>query len=223
MTSTSADTPPAREHQRWNPLGPVGGSATRHIAQLQRGYREDRPDAVAALARIRRGAGRSPGEVPDLWGLTGTELLYAAAPGWGESTRMVRAENAMHVAVTLWALHQQSHREAGMHQAGGPELGGAVRRLMPDGDIDEPIRKRFVRAATASSLDVLAQRLREIVVLLRVNAVPLDYGVLAEQLFQWQQPGGPAQVHRAWGRSFHSYRPKPADIPDTGATDKDPE
>jgi CRISPR system Cascade subunit CasB len=207
-------------------LGPVGASVTKHIDQLQRGYRQDRPDAVAALARIRRGAGKPPGQTPDLWGLTGTELLYAAAPDWGESARMIRAENAMHVAVTLWALHQQSHREADMHQTGGAELGGAVRRLMPDGDIDEPIRKRFVRAATASSLDVLAQRLREIVLLLRANAIPLDYGVLAERLFQWQQPGGQAQVHRTWGRSFHSYRPKPAagtDTPDTGVTDKEPE
>src|SRR5262249_42686490 len=135
----------------------------------------------------------------------------------------VRAENAMHVAVTLWALHQQSHREADMHQTGGPGLGAAVRRSMPDNDIDKPIRKRFVRAATSSSLDVLAQRLREIVVLLRAEAIPLDYGLLAEQLFQWQQPGGPAQVHRAWGRSFHSYRPKPTGIPDPGDTDKDSE
>src|SRR5262249_34285892 len=138
MTSTSATSPSARENQRGISLGPVGGSAAQHIAQLQRGYRQDRPGAVAALARIRRGAGKPPGEIPDLWGLTGTDLLFIAAPGWGEGARMVRAENAMHVAVTLWALHQQSHREADMHQTGGPGLGAAVRRSMPDNDIDKP-------------------------------------------------------------------------------------
>jgi CRISPR system Cascade subunit CasB len=200
----------------------VGEAVTAHIGRLQYGYRNDRPEAVAALARIRRGAGKPAGEIPDLWGLTGTEQLYAA--GWSE-TRTTQAENAVHTAVTLWALHQQSHRAADMHVAGGPELGSAVRRLMPDAELDEPTRKRFVRAGTASSLNVLAQRLRDLVLLLRREAIPLDYGLLADQLFQWQQPGGHGQVHRSWGRSFHAHRPSAverAEEPDTTDTDKDP-
>jgi CRISPR system Cascade subunit CasB len=135
-----------------------------HIGPLQAGYLSDRPDAVAALARIRRGAGKPINAVPDLWGLTGTDPLHE---GIRAEPQITRAENAVHISVTLWALHQQSRRDAPMHVAGGRQLGRAVRELMPTGEVDEPIRQRFVRVGTAGSLDVLAQRLRDIVLLLR--------------------------------------------------------
>ncbi|WP_416223442.1 type I-E CRISPR-associated protein Cse2/CasB [Streptomyces hygroscopicus] len=59
------------------------------------------------------------------------------------------------------------------------------------------------RADTAPHLPALAQRLREIVVLLRREDISLDYSMLAEQLYRWQLPGGRQIVRRAWGRSFH--------------------
>ncbi|MGW0789789.1 type I-E CRISPR-associated protein Cse2/CasB [Streptomyces sp. NPDC002911] len=173
------------------------------IRGLQRGYQKDHPGAVATLARIRRGAGRPAGVVPHLWGLIGVENLYERH--WRESDAE-QAENAVYLAATLWALHQQGHRDADMHVKDGHGLGRAVRRLMDDVVIDEAIRKRFVRAATASSLDALAVRLRELVLLMRAADVAMDYGVLAGQLYRWQRPGGRADVHRMWGRSFHSYR-----------------
>ncbi|WUX13296.1 type I-E CRISPR-associated protein Cse2/CasB [Streptomyces sp. NBC_01439] len=165
---------------------------------------------MQALARLRRGVGRQPTETPDLWGMVGVEAFHTAylarrgRPA-GEAETL-RAERSAHAAVTLWAVHQQSNRSRGMHVAGGPSLGTAVRRLMSGTDADDPVRKRLVRAGTASSLDVLAQRLRDLVTLLRAAEVPLDYGLLAEQLDQWQRPGGPGQVRQAWGRSFHAYR-----------------
>jgi CRISPR system Cascade subunit CasB len=208
MTTHHTD-PPALPARRRKPLGPVGTTVAAHIQRLQNGYRHDRPDAVAALARIRRGAGKPAGAMPDLWGLTGTEQLYANITDWSE-TRTCQAEDAIYIAVTLWALHQQSHVGADMHVAGGPELGSAVRRLMPDTEMDEPVRKRFVRAGAAPSVAVLAQRLRELVTLLRREAIPLDYGLLGDQLFQWQQLNGQTDIHRSWGRSFHAYCLPPA-------------
>lgn len=187
-------------------LGLVGATVSEHINVLQRGYLDDRADAVAALARMRRGVGKPYGTMPELWGLTGMEALYEVRTLSEERT--VRAEEAAHTALTLWALHQQSHRQNRMHQTDGPELGAAVRRLMPGSELDEPTRKRFVRAGTASSLPILAQRLRDIVLLLRRDGIPLDYGLLADQLEQWQQPGGLDRVRRSWGRSFHAYRPQ---------------
>ncbi|MGI5528642.1 type I-E CRISPR-associated protein Cse2/CasB [Streptomyces syringium] len=197
-------------------LGLVGATVSEHINVLQRGYLADRADAVAALARMRRGVGKPYGTMPELWGLTGMEALYEVRTLSEERT--IRAEEAAHTALTLWALHQQSHRQNRMHQADGPELGAAVRRLMPGTELDEPTRKRFVRAGTASSLPILAQRLRDIVLLLRRDGIPLDYGLLADQLEQWQQPGGLDRVRRSWGRSFHAYRPQAAD---GGATQAD--
>ncbi|MDY0810826.1 type I-E CRISPR-associated protein Cse2/CasB [Kitasatospora purpeofusca] len=197
-------------------LGRAGAATRDHIGQLQRGYRADEAAAVARVAQIRRGAGRPIGALPELWGLTGLERLY---PQGRTGSSDALAENAMHTAVTLWSLHQQSHRETGMHRTSGPQLGGAVRQLMPADDIDEPLRKRFVRAGAAPTFDILAQRLREIVVLLRREAVPLDYGLLADQLYRWQLPDGRGEVNRSWGRSFHAYR-RPRSTTDGTSADR---
>lgn len=221
--TTSPPAPPAATLPPTRPGVAVGEAARAHIARLQHGYCNDRPDAVAAVARIRRGAGKAANELPDLWGLIGTETLYEAGL---DEARLIRAEQAVHTAVTLWALHQQSQRTAPMHLPGGPGLGDAVRRLMPDGELDEAVRRRFVRAGTASTLDVLAQRLRDLVVLLRRAEIPLDYGLLAEQLYWWQSPAGRGAVHRAWGRGFHAHRPGSAgdggETPQPAATGETP-
>lgn len=188
----------------------VGDVAGEYVAELQRGYLADNSAAVALLAQLRRGAGKLPQDVPELWGVTGTERLYQRQEGL-YGTEASRAEAALFLAVTLYALHQQSRSE-GMHQP-GVELGAAVRRLMYErlntfDQMDEPIRRRFVRVGAAATPDTLAYRLREIVSLLRGEAIPLDYARLARHLYQAQLPGGLQQVRRQWGRSFHAYRPR---------------
>jgi CRISPR system Cascade subunit CasB len=205
-----AATSPARPRPS---LGTVGTVVGQEVERLQRGYLQDHSTAVAALARLRRGAGKDAATIPDLWGLIDTQDLYD-----DPALRHQDAENAVYVAATLWSLHQQS-RGTGMHTPGGNELGAAVRRLMPAGEILDPIRKRFVRAGTAPTLTVLAARLREITVLLRGQDISLDYALLADQLYQWQRSGGPDQVRRSWGRSFHAYRPKPDSDPTTTQAD----
>ncbi len=222
MTTTSAPPAATPVHQR------VAELAATHIGPWQEGYLHDRSQAVAALARLRRGAGREAGEMPDLWSLIDTDALYTPATGTralGEQ-ELVRAENALHAALALWAFHQQSrgtpmHRRHTRERPGG--LGAAVRRLMPADGIDEPVRKRLVRAGTAPDLVSLTQRLRDIVALLRREDIPLDYALLAGQLYCWQWPDGPAAVRRRWGRSFHEQRrPRPAsDENTTPDTDKD--
>ncbi|WP_327328703.1 type I-E CRISPR-associated protein Cse2/CasB (plasmid) [Streptomyces sp. NBC_01210] len=194
----------------------VARLAADHIDVLQRGYLADQSHAVAALARLRRGAGRDAGQLPDLWTLIETGPLHQTPDGVRpmSESELVRAEDALHVALTLYALHQQSRR-SGMYQADRSDrrrgLGAAVRRMMKSGEIDEPLRKRLVRAGTAPDLPALAQRLRDIVVLLRRGDIELDYALLAGQLYTWQWPGGADAVRREWGRSFHAWYDKPKD------------
>ncbi|MGF1344512.1 type I-E CRISPR-associated protein Cse2/CasB [Streptomyces flavovirens] len=216
MTTVTAPPTPRKQ---------VARLAAQHLATLQRGYLADQSREVAALARLRRGAGREAGQLPDLWSLIDTGPLHAPLDGARplNENELVRAEDALHVALTLWALHQQS-RPTGMHQADRQDsrrgLGTAVRRMMKPGEIDEPLRKRLVRAGTAPDLATLALRLRDIVVLLRREDIPLDYALLAGQLYTWQWPGGADIVRREWGRSFHARHDKsaaqqPADDPPT--------
>lgn len=207
LIATDGSAEPRRRDHRSTVRESVRETTNTRILNLQRGYLADRPDAVAALARIRRGAGKPINTVPDLWGLTATDELYTDLTKRGEA-ELTRAENAAHIAVTLWSLHQQSRRDSPMHVPGGAQLGRAVRDLMPRDEIDEPLRRRFVRVATASSLEVLAQRLRDLVLVLRQQAQAMDYAVLAEQIYRWQLPDERASVRRDWGRNFHA-RPQP--------------
>ncbi|QEU90555.1 type I-E CRISPR-associated protein Cse2/CasB [Streptomyces kanamyceticus] len=202
-------------------LGSVGTLVDGQIRRLQQGHLADRSDAVATLARLRRGAGRAPMAVPDLWALIDlTEL--SADPQFSGEAAQTRAQNATYAALTLWALHQQS-RQRPMHRRDGLGLGGAVRRLMPGNEIDDPVRKRFVRVGAAPTWDALAVRLREVVTLLRREEISLDYALLADQLHTWQYPHRRAAVRDAWGRSFHAYRPQtstPTDGADNSAVDE---
>lgn len=205
MTTTTAPSTVGSVRTR------VAELAATRITLWQNGYLRDNSKDVAALARLRRGAGRDAGDLPDLWALVDTSPLHARVEGvrpLGEE-ELVRAEDALHAALTLWALHQQS-RGACMHRPHTYQrptgLGAAVRRLMLPDTIDEPVLKRLVRAGTAPDLTALSQRLRDLVVLLRRADIPLDYGLLAGQLYQWQWPDGAAVVRREWGRSFHAFR-----------------
>ncbi|SIO89888.1 type I-E CRISPR-associated protein Cse2/CasB [Nocardiopsis sp. JB363] len=195
-------------------LKAVGKAVDERIRRLQGGYLRDESAAVATLAKIRRGAGKTIEEVPELVGLTIDHDFYETFDV--HDPRTPDAESAVHEALTLYALHQQSKREAGMHKR-GREFGSAVRRLMPAGDIDEPLRKRFVQAQTASSRSTRLDRLRGIVQLLRTEDVPLDYGLLADQLFDSHTPAGAERVRRTWGRGFQAYRPERS----TGDSPKD--
>ncbi|MFD9208713.1 type I-E CRISPR-associated protein Cse2/CasB [Streptomyces sioyaensis] len=190
------------------------------ITPLQKGYLADQSSSVARLAQLRRGAGKEFQQVPDLWGRMDLSALYQEPDHGSRSLRegeLTWAEDALHIAVTLWASHQQSRRGA-MHWPDSKDrltgLGAAVRQLVPPDDRGEPIRKRFVRVGTAATLRELAERLRGLVVLLRGEDIALDYALLAGQLYAWQRPDGRDEVRRAWGRSFQAYRPR-------GAADND--
>ncbi|MGW5876009.1 type I-E CRISPR-associated protein Cse2/CasB [Nocardiopsis terrae] len=197
-------------------LGNVGTAVDERVRQLQTGYLKDLSESVATLAKLRRGAGRTIEEAPELVGLTTNEAFYEHFPL--DHPRIDDAEAAVHEALTLYALHQQSKREKGMHRR-GHELGAAVRRLMPSGDIDEPLRKRFVQAQTANDPRIRIDRLRAIVTLLRGEDLPLDYGLLADQLYDSRTRAGAERVRRSWGRGFQAYRAAKAEPAD--GQDKD--
>ncbi|MET7639612.1 type I-E CRISPR-associated protein Cse2/CasB [Streptomyces sp. NPDC005438] len=200
--TTSSPAPTSSRRDAYEP-GLVERTVHEFLSSLQRGYLADEASAVSRLAQLRRGAGKAPEEVPELFGLTGTERLYTEG-GRGRSSK--HAPVAVHLAVTLYALHQQSQRSHRMHVP-GRRLGGAVRALMPPGEIDEALRRRFVRVAGADSANVLAYRLRDVVLLLRRAGEPLDYARLADQLERALDSGKRLQVRQEWGREFHSWRP----------------
>lgn len=203
MTITTSAA--AHDGKRPFALGWVGSVVDEQITSIQREFtRWHGSTAVGTLARLRRGAGKRIEDVPELCDLT-CEPLYSDDRPLPDH-EIEPAEYAAHTALTLYALHQQSHRDMGMHQP-GIDLGEAVRRLMPGSEIDERIRERFVKTRRAP-LDALPVRLRELVTLLRgaSPAIPLDYARLADQLYHAKRTGGLRAVRLQWGRGFQAYR-----------------
>ena len=58
----------------------------------------------AQLADLRRGVGRTPGELPELWGAFLQDMPEELQSATGNPTY---AEWAIYLALTLYALHQQ--------------------------------------------------------------------------------------------------------------------
>ena len=183
---------------------------------LQARYLDNESRARGELAALRRGASRSPGELPEIWELTRVEVPDGAgdAPTWEEI--------AVHTAMTLYAVHQQSRTE---HMfSPGVGLGSAARRLIGSPDEENPsARARFNALVTSTTVAELRHHLRGFVSLLRARGFALDHAMLADDVLRFQQPGGAKKVRLAWARQYYSLpaESQPADgtVP---ASDADP-
>ena len=159
----------------------------------------------AQLANLRRGIGRKPGDMPELWGMLFAEMPEEMLSQNGQPTR---EEWAIYTALTLYALHQQGSKisEQNMHAAEKPEnrLGRAVARLVKDEENDrERIARRFNAFATADDMLTAAHHLRGLIQLLRAEEIPLDYVHLAENLYDFQNPDFRPSVRLEWGQDFY--------------------
>lgn len=180
-------------------LGLVGAVVARRVTGLQAQLlRPGGPNsaAVAALARLRRAAGKPPGTVLEA-------LQYTVADEFITADEAVtdRREQAAHLAMTLYALHQQA-RSQPMHVP-GRGVGTALRGLHtgPVDQVPTPLGRRLAMLGTANHVDELSHHLRGVVQLLRAGAVPLDYGRLGDDLDRWQRDPNPVQLR--WGRDFY--------------------
>ncbi len=159
----------------------------------------------AALARLRKGIGHAPGELPQLW-----DVWLAGLPEemYSKTGQPTREEWAVYIALTLFALHQQGKEEA-MHQHKGPSLGTAVAGLVEDqNDRDrndlERNWKRLVAVMQAMDIQGAAYHLRGLVQLLKGKGISLDYAVLAGDLYDCQFAESRQKVGLRWGQDYFS-------------------
>lgn len=207
MTTVEIEQPESPTRVPWiRRRAELGDHVARTISGLQERLLRDapRPEAVSALARLRRGIGRDPGfdytlerylEVP--------EHLLGYRPA--DDSQAADSEHAVHDAVTLYALHQQSRRER-MH-IDGRGLGWALAGLVRESTGPDGVRRRFAALGTASTYHESIYHLRSLITMLREHQIPLDYGLLADDLRTLRQPSGRAKMQAAWGREFFRSRP----------------
>lgn len=175
------------------------GHWTSHAGQPSRPPGEE-------LAALRRGAGKEAGSVPEMWPFYETvvdeEYLVGRNRGWAPPVAL----QAEHHALTLFGFHQQSQSSPVHRQEIG--VGAAVRALRQGGRFsEEAVDRRFVQAATSSSLAELALHLRGLISQLRVggSAHPLDYSQLVEDLKDWCWPQTQHRVRRLWGGQYYRW------------------
>jgi CRISPR system Cascade subunit CasB len=172
------------------------------VAQILR--TKDTSATTALLAKLRKNIVQAPGGDSDLWAIT-----ISGVPGEPHGDKATREEWAVHIAVTLFALHQQG--KSNPSHVAGLGLGHAVSRLewligRPEEGVG-PVRHRFNAVVTSQDITELRHHLRGMVSQLRSADIPLDYGMLADDLFAFQNPNRADDIRRRWARQFYQLDP----------------
>lgn len=178
-----------------------------HILQAE----SDLGSGKAMLANLRRGIGREPGELPQLFGIL---LLDMPEEFWSKNGTATKEEWVCYTALTLYALHQQGYdaKSQHMHTDEDVSLGKAMYRLAASYDGDPNAEQRVVQKmrmlATSADVKELSHHLRGIVQLFKANGISLNYRRLAGDLYEMQFPEGKRKVCLRWGQDFYGGRDK---------------
>lgn len=195
--------------------GTLNDFVTQRVQKLQSAYLRGESGATASLARLRRAISDEPGANPVVW----QETLGLPSQFVGRGDEPSRAERAVHYAITLYAIHQQSQGKSMHHNGYG--LGRAARQLgKDDGSSEQAVLRRFQALGTATSLGEAATHARGLVTQFRSKGIPLDYGRLAAEFVQFQDPRQIGSVRLNWGRDYYrAYRGPAASAQDNESSE----
>ncbi|MCB5279505.1 MAG: type I-E CRISPR-associated protein Cse2/CasB [Candidatus Methanomethylophilaceae archaeon] len=168
----------------------------------------DGPWSKRMLARLRRGVGKDPVDTPDIW-----EITFGGIPEslskYKSDIGTTKAELAIHVALTLYSLHQQGNDFSvnGKNEKNNKNsFASASRKLIfPDGKNENAIKRRFDSLITALDLTEFSYHARGLVQMMRTADKPIqvNYPQLAKDLYFFQIPEGRRRVLLNWGRDFY--------------------
>ena len=203
MTNVAtSDTLPGATTSKPRPVDVVGVLSDyvgRRAAGLQAGYQADRPTAVSALARLRRALVANRELDADAW-----EIFEGMPePLMGSGDAPSRAEYAAVAALSLFATHQQSRRDAGMHAPGRDHSLGRAVGALARASQSQGVERRFRALTRTGNVTAAVQHLRGLVTQLRGARIPVDYGALAADLYRLQVPQTGQSVRMRWTRDYH--------------------
>lgn len=165
------------------------------------------PWSRAMLAKLRRGIGKQPGELPELF-----EIILGDMPEklYGKGDGPSYSVGAIYTALTLFALHQQG-KDRPMSVSGksenrniGNSLGTAVGYLVRQDREREPaIKRRFDAVMTANEFTEFAHHARGLIQLLRAGDITLDYPRFAEDIFWYKFDETRNRVRLRWGEDYY--------------------
>ncbi len=164
------------------------------------------PWSRAMLAKLRRGIGKQPGELPELF-----EIILRDMPEdlYSKGVDPSYSEWAVYTALTLFSLHQQG-KDRPMSVGGktknstGNSLGAAVGYLVKqDKDRELAIKRRFDAVTTANEFTEFAHHARGMIQLFRTGDIALDYPRFAEDLYWYQFDKTRNRVRLRWGEDYY--------------------
>ena len=151
----------------------------------------------AALAHLRRGLGKKPGDAMEMYPYVGR---YAGEERGYDYTR------AVFLTASLFAYHPEDSTQV---KNFGASVDMLERNLRPpnEGNNDQPknpsIERRFVALLDADAED-LHYYLRQMIGLLKANSVPVNWDRLFKDIRNWSHDD--RFVQRKWARSFWGSR-----------------
>jgi CRISPR system Cascade subunit CasB len=160
-----------------------------------------RAENRAALAALRRGLGKAPGTIPEMY-----PYVVPYAPE--------RGDDPYYLVAALFAWHPNSWHDVERRS----NLGASMARVAQTSG-SESIERRFVAMLNAPGED-LPEHLRHAVGLCRAHEVPVNWLQLLHDLQRWEAPGQEhRQVQRRWAGSFWGAKPPEAPADGVPATD----
>lgn len=167
----------------------------------------DSPWSKAMLAKLRRGIGKDPSEMPDIWEVTleGIPRELTGHEGTGNFVAN-QAEMAIHTALTLYALHQQGNSSP--VSVSGKSFASAIRNLISADKANEnAIKRRFDSIITSDDLMELSNHARGLIQLMKASkSITFDYPSFAKDLYKYQYDRGRDEVRLNWGLDFYRMR-----------------
>ncbi|HEU0116724.1 MAG TPA: type I-E CRISPR-associated protein Cse2/CasB [Thermomicrobiales bacterium] len=157
--------------------------------------RQDR----AALAALRRGLGKAPGEAPEMFPIIVPLLPSARLRPWDEACG--------YLVASLFGFYPDGSWRGEGDGRWSRNLGVSLRLLASGMDSAGPERRLI--ALLNSDLDDLGSHLRGIVALLRGKAIPIDWTQLGRDLLAWDRPS--RDVQRRWATAFWGQRADASD------------
>ena len=144
-----------------------------------------------ALAHLRRGLGKKPGEAP--------EMFPYVVPWLPEKTHPQK-EAAYYAIASLFALHPSIAASGNMgdHMAATVEPGR-----------EDAVERRFV-ALLAAHPDDLPNFLRQAISYLASKEVPVNWDRLFRDLRYWGHPDYGDAIRKRWATAFWRFRQKAA-------------
>ena len=169
-------------------------------------------EGKATLARLRKGIGRVPGEIPEVLGILLVDMPEDFMSKTGKPTK---EEWACYTALTLFAMHQQGNdvRKIPMNINDNISMGIAMSNLVlaeGDSNAKERMAVKLQMLSSAKDIKEFAYHLKSVIQLLKSKSIPLNYALLAGDIFEYQFPEKKSALFLRWGQDF--YRNKKAEI-----------